>query len=93
MTITIQRSAFFEAIQQHNPSSIAVINHDSGAAFAYGTLLGDVACAKEQLLQTAGRDDISGERVAFLVENEYDYVGMEITVPFILTINESDSDT
>lgn len=90
MTITIQRSAFFEAIQQHNPASIAVINHDSGAAFSYRTLLGDVACAKEQLLQTAGRDDISGERIAFLVENGYDYVGMESTASSPWSINESD---
>ena len=93
MTITIQRSAFFEAIQKHNPSSIAVINHDSGAAFSYGTLLGDVACAKERLLQTAGRDDISGERIAFLVENGYDYVGMQSTLSLPLIIsNESDID-
>lgn len=82
MTITIQRSAFFEAIQKHNPSSIAVINHDSGAAFSYGTLLGDVARAKEGLLQTAGKDDISGARVAFLVENGYDYVGKKSTMLF-----------
>ena len=90
MTIIIQRSAFFEAIQKHNPSSTAVINHDSGAAFSYGTLLGDVARAKERLLQTVDRDDISGERIAFLVENEYNYVGMKSTLPSLLIVNESD---
>jgi malonyl-CoA/methylmalonyl-CoA synthetase len=76
MAISIQRSVLVEAIQKHNPSTTAVVNHDSGSVFSYGQLLRDTAYAKERLLQTAGRDDIGGERVAFLVENGYQYVGM-----------------
>ena len=30
----IQRSAFFEAIQKHDPNSIAVVNNDSGKALS-----------------------------------------------------------
>ena len=73
----IQRSAFFEAIQKHDPNSIAVVNNDSGKTFTYGSLIHDVALAKERLLQDAGKDErsMAGERVAFLVENGYDYVG------------------
>lgn len=36
----------------------------------------DVAKQKHQLHSIAGTDNISGERVAFLVENSYDYVGL-----------------
>jgi hypothetical protein len=81
MALSIQRSVFFEAIQKHDPSSTAVINHASGAMFSYGTLIRDVARAKDTLLQRTARDSIAGERVAFLIDNEYKYVGME----YILT--------
>jgi len=81
MAVFIQRSVFFEAIQKHDPSTTAVINHASGAIFSYGTLLRDVARAKETLLQKTERDNIAGERVAFLIDNEYNYVGMEFRFP------------
>jgi len=73
----IQRSAFFEAIQKHDPNSIAVVNNDSGKTFTYGSLIHDVALAKERLLQDTGKNEkeMAGQRVAFLVENGYDYVG------------------
>ena len=37
----------------------------------------DVAAAKHRLARDAGRDSeaMKGERVAFLIENSYDYVG------------------
>jgi hypothetical protein len=78
MAIFVQRSAFLEAIQKHNPSSTAVVNHDNGTSFSYGTLLHDVACAKEQLVRSHSQNGLAGERVAFLVENGYDYVGMDM---------------
>jgi hypothetical protein len=78
MAISVQRSAFLEAIQKHNPSSTAVVHHDSGTSFSYGTLLHDIACAKERLLCSHSKDSIAGERVAFLVENGYDYIGMKM---------------
>ena len=77
MAAALQRSAFFEAIRKHDPSSTAVVNFDSGVAFSYGSLLRDVSRAKERLLQETGKDEsgIAGERIAFMVENGYDYVG------------------
>lgn len=77
---SIQRSALFEAIQKHDSDSISVVHSLSGRTFQYGSLLNDVAAAKERLLQQTGRDEksIVGERVAFLAENSYDYVGAEL---------------
>ncbi|TKA68944.1 hypothetical protein B0A55_08235 [Friedmanniomyces simplex] len=74
--VALQRSPFLEAIQRHDPSSTAIVHSLSGRAFTYGSLLQDVAAAKEKLLQTTGKDESSivGERIAFLVENGYDYV-------------------
>ena len=79
MAAALQRSAFFEAMRQHNLSSTAVVNNDSGVAFSYGSLLHDVSRAKERLLQETGKDEksIAGERIAFMVENGYDYVGAD----------------
>nr|OQO21178.1 hypothetical protein B0A51_12045 [Rachicladosporium sp. CCFEE 5018] len=73
---SIRQSTFFEAIKRHDPKSIAVVNSDSGKSFTYGSLLHDVALAKERLVQSSGKEggDLSGERIAFLVENGYDYV-------------------
>jgi hypothetical protein len=74
---TLHRSAFLEAIQKHDPQSTAVVHCLSGRSFKYGSLLHDVAAAKEKLLHASGKKDggIDGERVAFLVENGYDYIG------------------
>lgn len=65
----------FEAIANHDPTSTAVIHSASGRSFKYGSLLRDVAAAKDKLKETAGGKELSGERVAFLAENGYDYVG------------------
>ncbi|CAN8101058.1 unnamed protein product [Discula destructiva] len=64
----------FEAISSHDPESIVVVHSASQRTFRYGELLGDVARTRDRLLEEAGRTDIEGERVAFLVENSYDYV-------------------
>ncbi|KAG5661797.1 hypothetical protein KAF25_004036 [Fusarium avenaceum] len=84
MAITLQRSAFIEAIQKHDQSSIAVVESDSGESFSYYTLLKSIAGAKELLLSKAGKDDISGERVAFMVESGFQYV---VTLLSILAAN------
>ncbi|KAK4508085.1 hypothetical protein PRZ48_001823 [Zasmidium cellare] len=72
----LQRSAFFEAIQKHDPESTAVVHSLSGRSFKYGGLLQDVAASKARLLKATGKteDQIVGERIAFVVENSYDYV-------------------
>lgn len=75
MVSTLPRLPVFEAIASHDPASTAVVHSASQRTFTYGELLGDVSRVRDRLLKEAGRDDIDGERVAFLVENSYDYVG------------------
>ncbi|CVL06237.1 related to malonyl CoA synthetase [Fusarium mangiferae] len=86
MTITLHRSAFFEAILKHEGSSVAVVENESGASFSYNSLLNSVGHAKEQLLAKTGKCDasISGERIAFLVESGYEFV---VTLLAILACN------
>ena len=75
MASTLPRLAVFETIAGHDPRSTAVIHSVSGRRFTYGELLRDVADAKETLLNMSGTKSIHGQRIAFLVENSYDYVG------------------
>lgn len=75
----LQHSPFFEAIEKHDPTSTAVVHSLSGRSFSYGSLLRDVSLAKSRLLRDTQKDEnnIAGERVAFMVENSYDYVGAQ----------------
>ena len=75
MASTLPRLPVFEAIASHDPQSTAVVHCTSGRHFTYCSLLKDVADAKDQLHQAAGSQAVEGQRVAFLVENGYDYVG------------------
>lgn len=79
MLSTLPRLPLFEAVSRHDPDSTAVIHSLSGRTFKYGQLLGDVRRARDRLSQAAGREDLNGERIAFLVENSYDYVGEQRT--------------
>ncbi|KAK4193392.1 acyl-CoA synthetase family member 3, mitochondrial [Podospora australis] len=74
MASTLPKLPVFEAIARHDPDSTAVIHSRSGRRFHYGELLGDVAKVRNRLYEAAGKDDLDGERIAFLVENSYDYV-------------------
>ncbi|KAI9743604.1 MAG: hypothetical protein M1818_002920 [Claussenomyces sp. TS43310] len=74
MASTLPRLPIFEAIASHDPKSTAVVHSLSGRSFLYGGLLNDVADARERLYQAAGCRDIEGQRIAFLIENGYDYV-------------------
>lgn len=76
---TLPRTPLFEALSQHDPKSTAVVHSLSGRSFTYGSLLQDVAIAKEKLAEDAGKrvEALQGERIAFLVENSYDYVGAQ----------------
>lgn len=65
----------FEAIASHDLASLAVIHNPSGRSFTYGQLAHDVANRIEALKTNAQGKPLAGERVAFLVENGYDYVG------------------
>ncbi|OKL60695.1 hypothetical protein UA08_04417 [Talaromyces atroroseus] len=48
-------------------------------SFTYGDLTRDIARSREQLLQKYG-SSLSGQRVAFLAENSYDYVVMLFSI-------------
>ncbi|KAK8122022.1 acetyl-CoA synthetase-like protein [Apiospora sp. TS-2023a] len=74
MASTLPRLPLFEAISKHDPDSTAVVHCLSGRSFKYGELLPDVARTRDRLYEAAGKSDIRGERIAFLVENSYDYV-------------------
>ncbi|RSL55767.1 hypothetical protein CEP54_009193 [Fusarium duplospermum] len=74
MLSTLPRLPLFEAVANHDPDSKAVVHSLSGRTFKYGELLGDVRRARDHLSEAAGKEDLNGERIAFLVENSYDYV-------------------
>ncbi|KAL8903033.1 MAG: hypothetical protein Q9171_007535, partial [Xanthocarpia ochracea] len=75
MASTLPRLPVFEAISKHDPESTVVIHAKSGRRFTYGQLLRDVADTRDKLRQSVGEQSTDGQRVAFLVENSYDYVG------------------
>lgn len=81
MASTLPRLPIFEAIANHDPKSTAVIHSISGRRFTYGDLLNDVWEAKNNLHQLVGETSAEGERIAFLAENGYDYVGASLPRP------------
>lgn len=79
---TLPSLPIFRALQSHDPHSLAVIHGRSGREFSYGSLVADVLRAKRDLESSAEGGKLAGERVAFLAENGYDYVG---TVALVFT--------
>ena len=75
MASTLPRLPIFEALHSHDASRTAIVHYPSGRSFTYGELVHDVANAAEELRIKADGKKLPGERVAFLVENGYDYVG------------------
>ena len=63
------------AIARHDPNSIAILHSVSGRHFTYGELYTDILQERDSLRSLAGSDGLAGQRVAFLIENSYDYVG------------------
>jgi hypothetical protein len=82
MASTLPRLPIFEALAGHDPNSTVVVHSASGRKFTYGELLGDVVHGKERLLKEGG-GKMDGERIAFLVENSYDYVGAHLLIRYI----------
>lgn len=76
MASALPKLAVFEAISHHDPMSTAVLHSLSSRRFLYGNLLKDVQDSRDKLNQRLGGNKLGGERIAFLVENGYDYVGM-----------------
>lgn len=74
-TETLPRLPIFEALSSHNPRSTAIVHSESGDKFTYGSLLSDAAKLRRKLLEKAKVDDLQEQRIAFLVENGYNYVG------------------
>lgn len=79
---TLPNSRFFRALNQHDPKSWAIVHGKSGLSFNYGNLVADVLHAKELLL--ARQPVLSGQRIAFVAENSYDYVGMFCSPSYLL---------
>lgn len=75
MASTLPKTPIFTALSKHSPESLAIIHSVSERTFCYGSLLHDVAAIKDKITELAGGRDLKGERIAFLAENGYDYVG------------------
>ncbi|EXJ81272.1 hypothetical protein A1O3_07562 [Capronia epimyces CBS 606.96] len=74
MASTLPSTPIFEAIAKHDPKSPAIIHGASDRTFCHGSLLHDVAAAKDNLTAMVDGKSLAGERIAFLAENGYDYV-------------------
>lgn len=74
---TLPNTHIFRALRDHDPDSLAVVHSLSARSFTYGSLIADVVAAKDDLEREAAnaQGQLAGERVAFLAENSYDYVG------------------
>lgn len=75
MASTLPNSSIFRTLAKHDPQNLAIVHSQSGRSFTYGSLIHDVAAAKDDLWERNGQKSLKGERVAFLAENGYDYVG------------------
>lgn len=75
MASTLPRLPIFEALKKHDAQSTAVVHSLSGRSFTYGELVNDVAAAKDKLQRNCNGAKAEGQRISFLVENGYDYVG------------------
>lgn len=73
---TLPNLPLFAALKDHNPSRTAIVHSASSRSFTYGNLVADVLQAKQDLLSKAGDKGLAGERIPFLIENSYDYVGI-----------------
>lgn len=81
MASTLPRLPIFEAIKKHDAQSVAIVHSLSGRTFTYGELVNDVAAAKDKLQKNTNGQSAEGQRISFLVENGYDYVGAHSILP------------
>lgn len=77
MASTLPRLPIFEHIARHDPQATAVVHSLSARSFTYGNLIRDVADTRRKLQERANGKSLAGERIAFLIENSYDYVGAQ----------------
>ena len=71
----------FRALRGHDPSTTAVVA--SSSTFRYGDLLRDVVLHRQGQGQGDRGGSLNGRRVAFLMENDYDYVGESVQCPVV----------
>ncbi|KAF2027013.1 acetyl-CoA synthetase-like protein [Setomelanomma holmii] len=83
MASTLPRLPIFEAIKKHDAQSTAIIHSLSGRTFTYGELVNDIAAAKDKLQRNCNGQSAEGQRISFLVENGYDYVGAHSSVTLL----------
>lgn len=87
MLSTLPRLPIFEAVARHDPEAVAVVHSVSGRSFTYGQLLADVSRARDRLREARNGADLDGERIAFLVENSYDYVGKRCHTKLVILMH------
>lgn len=75
MSASLHRTPLLKVLNEQDVSSVAVVNHSTGTAFSYGSLLRDVARARDALLKSYDHKSLAGERIGFIVENGYSFVG------------------
>ncbi len=69
-------TSFLEKFKQHNPTRAAVVHASSEQSYTYGRLLRDVVETQKKLKEEgSSQRELDGERIAFLMGNEHDYVG------------------
>lgn len=75
---TLPNTPIFRALQAHDRDSLAIAHSASSRSFTYGNLITDVLRAKEGHERKAAKAGVklAGERIAFLAENSYEYVGV-----------------
>lgn len=78
MASTLPNSAIFHTLARHKSDDLAIVHGHSGRSFTYGSLIHDIAAAKDVLWHRNGGKSLKGERVAFLAEHGYDYVGRRV---------------
>lgn len=77
--LTLPRLPIFEALNSHPKSKLAIVHSRTGQKFTYGELLAATARYKDRLLvlgKAEKEEDLKEKRVAILVENGYDYLGV-----------------
>ena len=83
MASTLPRLPIFAALKKHDAQSTAIVHSLSGRTFTYGELVNDVAAAKDRIQRNMAGKNVHGQRISFLVENGYDYVGAQLTGAFL----------
>ena len=76
MSASLHLTPLLKALNEPDASSIAIVSQNTGVAFSYGSLLRDVARARYALLQSVDGKSLAGQRIGFIVENGYSFVGM-----------------